>query len=226
MTTAALGVDTHDDGREEKLLNHVLTTAEAGNASSVISAIDSFCWAGNWMMNVGDCKGEIVTSALKKYKPALVVELGGYCGYSAVLIASTIREWGGVFFSLEFNDKFAAIARQIIDHAGLSKVAQVLVGPAAESLQSLKAKLAIEHVDFFFFDHWKEFYLADIKIVEHAGLLRKGSVIVADNVIYPGAPDYLEYVRSRPYFSTVFVEAKLEYNESIVDGVEITEYVG
>ena len=37
-----------------------------------------------------------------------------------------------------------------------------------------------------------------------------GSVIVADNVIFPGTPDYLAYIRSHPGFESEMFEEKLE----------------
>ncbi len=46
-----------------------------------------------------------------------------------------------------------------------------------------------------FFDHWKDAYLPDLKLVEQLGLLRSGTVLLADNTDFPGAPDYVEYVK-------------------------------
>ena len=46
------------------------------------------------------------------------------------------------------------------------------------------------------------------KLMEAAGLVGDGTVIVADNVIYPGAPDFLEYVdTSRGRYKTTLLEA-------------------
>lgn len=39
------------------------------------------------MMNLGEEKGEIVKLFLKKYSPNNILELGGYCGFSALLMA-------------------------------------------------------------------------------------------------------------------------------------------
>ena len=36
-------------------------------------------------------------------------------------------------------------------------------------------------------DHFKECYEPDLKAMEALGLIRKGTVVVADNVVYPGA---------------------------------------
>lgn len=59
---------------------------------------------------------------------------------------------------------------------------------------------------------------------EH-GLLRKGTVLLADNVIVPGAPDFLEYVRGNNKFECTHYSSFLEYMK-VVDGLEKAIYQG
>ena len=73
-----------------------------------------------------------------------------------------------------------------------------------------------------FIDHVKTFYLRDIKHVESLNLLHKGSVVIGDNIITPGAPDYLAYMQSSPAFSTVLHHTLLEYQDSIKDAVSVS----
>ncbi|KAL9025644.1 MAG: hypothetical protein Q9180_007628 [Flavoplaca navasiana] len=47
-----------------------------------------------------------------------------------------------------------------------------------------------------FLDHYKPAYTSDLKLCEHLNLVTPGTVLAADNVIKPGNPPYLEYVRS------------------------------
>lgn len=47
-----------------------------------------------------------------------------------------------------------------------------------------------------FLDHYKPAYKTDLKLCEELKLVTPGSVMAADNVIKPGNPPYLEYVRS------------------------------
>lgn len=47
-----------------------------------------------------------------------------------------------------------------------------------------------------FLDHYKPAYTTDLKLCEELKLVTPGSVLAADNVIKPGNPPYLEYVRS------------------------------
>ncbi|KAI9991565.1 hypothetical protein PInf_016855 [Phytophthora infestans] len=51
-------------------------------------------------------------------------------------------------------------------------------------------------------DHEKTVYLSDLKLIIGSHTLAPGSVIAADNVVRPGAPDYLEFIENNPQFST------------------------
>ena len=214
-----------NDGREEGMLKHVVTTAIQGDAESVLRAIDSYAWSVNWLMNVGDRKGEILDEEVRRARPQLVVELGGYCGYSAVRIARLLPP-GGRLFSFELDPRFAAIAEQVVRSAGLSDRVVHVVGPADESLRRLRELTGRDSADLIFFDHWKDRYLPDIRTAEECGALRPGTVVVADNVIYPGTPEYLAHVRAHPRFRSVFHPAQLEYSTDVPDGVEVSVYLG
>lgn len=56
-------------------------------------------------------------------------------------------------------------------------------------------------------------------------LLRKGSVLLADNVICPGTPDYLEYVRSSRQYESQYFKSHLEYTK-VEDGLEKSVFLG
>ena len=190
-----------DDGREIELLHFVYghpSIAEIrGSPSRVLQAIDEYGRTEKYMMNVGDDKGKIVTGLIAEMKPHVMVELGGYIGYSALLFGDAVRKAGGKrYFSLERNPEFAAVIMALVDLAGLGDVVKVVVGPSADSIKRLHEEGAISHIDLLFLDHYKPAYTADLKICEHLRLVTPGTVLAADNVISPGNPPYLEYVRS------------------------------
>jgi catechol O-methyltransferase len=63
-----------------------------------------------------------------------------------------------------------------------------------------------------FLDHVKSLYLLDAQLLCKLGGIAQGSIVFADNVIFPGCPDYLAWVRSNSFFSrSVFIEGELEY---------------
>jgi catechol O-methyltransferase len=148
-------------------------------------------------MNVGTSKGEIVSNLIRDVKPETMVELGGYVGYSAILFGDAVRKAGGKrYLSLERNPEFAAVITSLVDLAGLSDVVKVVVGPSDQSLQRLCDDGTLKEIDLMFLDHYKPAYTSDLKLCEHLKLIKPGSVLAADNVITPGNPPYLEYVRS------------------------------
>jgi catechol O-methyltransferase len=125
------------------------------------------------------------------------VELGGYVGYSAILFANALRKAGGeTFVCLERNPEFAAVVSSLVNLAGLSSVVRVEVGSAGESICRLHDTSDLKTIDLLFLDHYKPAYLPDLKLCEELGLIKQGSVLAADNVVKPGNPPYLEYVRS------------------------------
>lgn len=166
-------------------------------------------------MNVGEDKGKIVTDLIAEVKPQIMVELGGYVGYSAVLFGNALRAAGGTrYYSLERSPEFAAVVSSLVNLAGLQGIVQVEVGPSSESLKRLHMDGRLLHIDLLFLDHHKPAYLTDLKLCEYLRLVRPGTVLAADNVIKPGSmelslqnvrflkliksldPPYLEYVRS------------------------------
>jgi catechol O-methyltransferase len=118
-------------------------------------------------------------------------------GYSCILFGEAVRKAGGQqYFSLERDPAFAAVIMSLVDLAGLSDVVKVIVGSSDESIARLTSSGQLKHIDLMFLDHYKPAYTTDLKLCEELGLITKGSVLAADNVIKPGNPPYLEYVRS------------------------------
>lgn len=125
------------------------------------------------------------------------VELGGYVGYSTILFADAARKAGGKrYLSLERSPEFGAIISSLVDLAGLGGFVTVEIGSSDASIKRLHKNGVIKHIDMMFLDHYKPAYLVDLKLSEELKLITPGSVLAADNVIKPGNPPYLEYVRA------------------------------
>jgi catechol O-methyltransferase len=167
------------------------------------------------LINIGPDKGRVMSNIIVERQPATVVELGGYLGYSAILFACTMREVKPKdapfkLWSLEYSPEFSAIARELIEIAGLERDIEVVTGAAGDSLRLLRAEDRVQYIDMLFIDHGEggiELYESDLKICEELGLLKSGACIVADNVLRPGAPEYRKYVRSHSGFRSQGVKA-------------------
>jgi catechol O-methyltransferase len=191
------------DGREQRVADYVLARARAGD----------------------------VDDAIRKARPKLVLELGAYIGYSALRMARCLPE-GGRIVSVEFNPSNAELARRIVAHAGANDRVSIVVGTLGDGGPTLD-RLAREHgfapgaLDLAFIDHAKEAYLTDLQLILDRGWLHPGSVIVADNVKFPGAPEYRAYMQSQEgkQWRTVEHQAPIEYQSLIKDLVLVSEYL-
>ena len=175
-----------DDGREIALLhfvyNHPDLDQMRGNPQRVLDAIDEYGRKKKYLMNIGEYKSSTVVGLIKREKPRVVVELGGYVGYSAIAFAAALRDaGGGQYFSLEQNPEFAAVISSLVDLAGLHDVVTVVVGASADSLKRLYDAGQLRRIDLLFLDHYKPAYTRDLKLCEELGLVGQGSIYVADN---------------------------------------------
>jgi catechol O-methyltransferase len=219
------------DGREAAAVDYVLKNAKAGDVDDVIASIDKFAYEKSILINVGDEKGSILDSAVRRVDPRLVLELGTYCGYSALRIARAAPN--ARIFSVELAEANADNARRIWDHAGVADRITCVVGTLGDGGRTLDA-LANEHeftsgaVDFVFLDHDKDAYLPDLLSILERGWLHTGSVAVADNVRVPGAPKYRAYMREHQgkRWDTVEHKAHVEYQTLIPDLVLESTYLG
>jgi catechol O-methyltransferase len=220
------------DGREEALAAHVLAHARAGDLDDAIRVIDDFCATKSVMMNVGDEKGEILDQAVQRASPALLLELGTYCGYSGLRMARVIPA-GARLCSIEFSPANAEIARTIWAHAGVGDRLTVVLGTLGDggaTIERLRSEFGFSHgsVDFVFVDHDKSAYLPDLERILQAGWLHPGSVVVADNVKFPGAPQYRAYLQAAEgkTWRTIEHDTHVEYQSLLKDLVLESEYLG
>jgi catechol O-methyltransferase len=220
------------DGREEALGAYVAEHARAGDLDDVIRRIDEFCYEQSFMINVGDEKGELLDGAVRRANPQLILELGTYCGYSALRLVRAMPE-GARVVSIEFNAANAVIARRIWEHAGVADQVSVVIGTLGDGGKTMDA-LEAEHgfgegtVGLVFIDHDKDAYLPDLERILQRGWLRAGSVVVADNIKFPGVPDYRDFMAEQEGLTwrTVEHETHVEYQSLIKDLVLESEYLG
>lgn len=89
----------------------------------------------------------------------------------------------------------------LVSLAGLTPFVEIIVGSSADALRRLRKEGTLKAVDLLFLDHVEELYKTDLELCEKLGLLEKtGALVIADNVMRPGAPEYREYVRSSAPF--------------------------
>jgi catechol O-methyltransferase len=138
----------------------------------------------------------------------------------------------GRLVSIEFNPANAVIARRIWEHAGAGDCVTALVGTLGDggaTIERLESDhgLARGSVDFVFIDHAKEAYLADLERILSCGWLHPGSIVVADNIKLPGAPDYRAHMRAQEgkAWRSIEHDTHAEYQTLLRDIVLESEYV-
>ena len=129
---------------------------------------------------------DVVKDILKKEKPKRILEIGTATGYSAICFAKAIIEENMdgylpsiIIDTIELDEKRANEAIQNIKEMNLEKNIKVLVGNAVEILPTLDEKY-----DIVFIDAAKGKYPIFLK--EAIRMSHKGTVIVADNILYKG----------------------------------------
>jgi predicted O-methyltransferase YrrM len=141
---------------------------------------------------IGPEKGQLFEAVLQQLKPTWALEVGTFLGYSAIRTARNLQP-GGKLLCIEANPQNAAVARQVVQYAGFRQQVQVIDGLSNKVIPQLPALLANiqqqqQACDCVFFDHCKDCYLPDLQSLEQLGLIQQGTTVIADNVIYPGAP--------------------------------------
>ena len=225
-TTGQIG-----DGREAAAVEYVVKHARAGDIDDVLATIDRFAYEKSMLINVGDEKGAFLDAAVQRANPTLALELGTYCGYSALRIARVAP--AAKVYSVELAEANAANARQIWAHAGVADRITCVVGTIGDGGHTLDA-LAREHgfssgaLDFLFIDHHKDAYLADLQSIIDRGWLHPGSIVVADNVKVPGAPEYHAFMKANEgtLFRTREHATHLEYQTLLKDIVLESDFLG
>ena len=220
------------DGREEALARYVINHAKPGDLDDVIRVIDEFCYQRSVMMNVGDEKGVIVDEAIRRVQPKQLLELGTYCGYSALRTVRVMPP-GANLCSIEYVADNAAIAQRIWDHAGISDRVRVIVGSLGDGGRTAD-RLEADHgfgvgtLDFAFLDHDKAAYLSDLRLILDRRWLHANAVVVADNVKIPGAPEYRAYMAAQDGGSwrTTEHSTHVEYQSLLKDLVLESAYLG
>ena len=218
------------DGRESAAADYVLAHARRGDVDDVLATMDKYSYEKSFLVSVGDEKGRLLDAAIHRSNPGLALELGTYCGYGALRIARAAPLARVV--SVELSAANADVARRIWAYAGVDDRVTCVVGTIGDGGRTLQA-LHTEHgfgpgtLDFLFIDHDKNAYLADLLTLVDAGWLHRGSIVVADNVGFPGSPKYRAHMRDAQgqTWQTVEHHTHVEYQSLMPDLVLESEYL-
>jgi catechol O-methyltransferase len=176
-------------------------------------------------------------------RPFVLVELGTYCGYSSILIADAILEWfrrenrapDFHIFTVDVSQENVNVAKELISLGGLEEYVTftVLQEPdkvekelSTSLLQKMKERYPDRSpiIDFLFVDHDKNAYLPDVLQLEEQKLIRSGTHVAADNVVFfqlGGYRQHMETLANQGVVTTRLVTGCLEYVDGCTRHAEV-----
>jgi predicted O-methyltransferase YrrM len=76
----------------------------------------------------------------------------------------------------------------------------------------------------YFIDHDKSLYVPDANKILASGTLQPGSLLIADNVLIPGAPEYLDFVDEHPRLEPVLHKVPLNGFGWVNDALSVATF--
>jgi predicted O-methyltransferase YrrM len=151
---------------------------------SVLDDALAACVAANLpAIQVSSVQGKLLHLLARIMGARNILEIGTLGGYSTIWMARALPE-GGRIITLEADPKHAEVARKNFARAGVEGKIELRLGKALETLPQV-ATDGRGPFDMFFIDANKsnmpEYFEWSLK------LARRGSVIIADNVVREGA---------------------------------------
>jgi len=147
----------------------------------------------------------VLTKIIADKKPHNVLEIGTAIGYSALLIAKNSADDVHIT-TLELSEERASIARSFIDESKYAEKVKIMLGDAAQLLDTLN-----DRYDLVFIDAAKGQYLNYFHKV--LPMLADKGVIIADNVLFRG---YVQSEEKPPRRYKTIVARLREYIETVM----------
>lgn len=154
--------------------------------------LEDFSRKKGWLkFGSADEKGDVISDALRRWlsrsgQTNVVVEYGTFLGYSALRMAQVIGAEAHIV-SFEMDPEVACLAINLIEHAGVQSV-DVWVGHSEDLVERLVPRFGRQSVGFVYMDHNQMTYHQDVAQLETQGVLADGALLVATQVLKPGAP--------------------------------------
>lgn len=126
----------------------------------------------------GHLQGRVLATFSQMLRPARILEIGTYTGYSAICLAEGLAE-NGKLHTIDINEELEDRTRSFIAKSGFEDKIQMHIGNAVDIIPNLQ-----EEWDLVFIDADKENYSTYFDLV--VDKVRPGGFIIADNVLWSG----------------------------------------
>ena len=154
--------------------------------------------------NLEPPSAEFIHALVAGIEAKRLLEIGGSSGISTIALASAARQTGGRLISIEREPVRQADAKETLSRIGLAQHVDFILADAATVLPRQT------DIDFALIDCEKEDYIRFFDALR----MRKGGIVVADNIISHSLSDYVSHVRRWPGAESITLE--------IGKGMEVT----
>ena len=163
---------------DEKIIKYC--NEHSNEDSDILKELETYTFENENIpqMISGNMVGNFLLLLIKSMNAKKILEVGTFTGYSCIKMAQAIESCE--LHTCELMEKHAQTATNFIKKAKLDKNITVHQGPAIETLETFK----INYFDCAFIDADKVNYLEYYKII--ITLIRKGGLIVLDNMLWSG----------------------------------------
>ncbi|NWT49213.1 TOMT methyltransferase, partial [Chroicocephalus maculipennis] len=187
--------------REQRAFQYLLAHAIPGDPRHVLQTFDQWCYHCSCGPTSPACPGPSGWHPV----PHCVTARLSLVSLAEVALDPTIHVTSNV------TQLWSQYGPSTIKHLRCSVQVELIVGPSEQVIPRLRERHSLTKVDFVFMDHWKRCYLRDLQLLESHQLLAEGATVLADNVLFPGAPHFLQYAKTCGKYRCRVHRASLEY---------------
>ena len=126
----------------------------------------------------GHFQGRVLSMLSKLIRPASILEIGTYTGYSALCLCEGMQE-NGVLHTIDIKEELLDFQRKYFDQSPWGKQIVQHLGEALTIVPTISSKF-----DLVFIDADKENYINYFNLI--VPKMNKGGIILSDNVLWSG----------------------------------------
>ena len=134
-------------------------------------------------MQISPEQGQFMALLVQLLGATKTLEVGVFTGYSSLCVALALPPAGKIV-ACDVSEQYTSVARRYWQAAGVADKIELRIAPALETLDQLLASGQAETFDFAFIDADKGNY--DGYYERSLQLIRRGGLIVIDNVLWSG----------------------------------------
>lgn len=179
-----------------------------------LAAINRDTWLRqiNPRMISGHLQGRVLSMIAKMIRPARILELGTFTGYSALCLAEGLDD-NGRLDTIEIDDELEDVIRNNIARSPFADKITLHVGDALEIIPKLGMKY-----DLVFLDADKSAYSLHYEAALEA--LKPGGFILADNTLWSG-----KVVEAAHHHNDKQTHEILHFNDSLVNDERVEQVI-